>query len=117
MAKKHRVLVIEDDSLFNNNVKLQLVLQENLDTIGIASTNEKTIGNEIEQTRPDAVIINDHLATAKPQLILFLLQTYPDLRIITVSLETNRINVYDNREVTVNTTKDLVSVITQSEQS
>ena len=42
-----------------------------------------------------------------------LLRAYPDLRIITFSLEDNRINVYDKREVIVSTASDLITAITE----
>lgn len=110
--KKHRVLIITEDSIFSNGLELLLVLQENLETIGTAPADLPAITAEIKRTQPDVVIINEDLATANPQLVMSLLKAHPDLRVITLSLEGNRINVYDNREVTVTTSDDLVAVIT-----
>ena len=113
--EKCRVLIIEEDSLFTNAIELLLVLQENLEIIGAVPPNIQTITLEIEQTKPDVIIINDDIATANSKLIMTLLKTYPHLRIITFNLDNNRINVYDNREVDVNTVNDLVSAITDTD--
>ena len=110
--EKRRVLIIEENSLFTNSVKLLLVLQENLEIIDPVPADITLITGEIERTQPDAVIISDDIATANAQLIMTLLKTYPQLRIITFNLDDNRINVYDNREVDVTTVNDLVIAIT-----
>ena len=112
--KKHRVLIVTEDTLFSDGVELLLVLQENLEIVGEAPGNAQAITAEIERTHPDVIIINDDIATADAQLIISLLKPYPDLRIITFSLAGNRINVYDNREVMITTAKDLVTAITEN---
>ncbi len=113
-VKKYRVLIVEEDSLFTNAVKLLLVLQEHLEIVGAVFLDIQAISAKIEQTEPDVIIISDHIATANAQLIMTLLKTYTYLRIITFNLDDNHINVYDNREVDVTTVNDLVSAITDT---
>lgn len=111
--EKHRVLIIEEDSLFSNGVELLLVLQENLEIVGSVRADLQVVTAEIQATNPNVIIISDDIATSNAQLIMSLLRAYPDLRIITFSLEDNRINVYDKREVIVSTASDLITAITE----
>jgi len=113
-VEKHRVLIVEEDSLFTNAVKLLLLLQENLEIVGTVSPDIPIITAEIEQTEPDVIIISDDIATANTPRILSLLKTYPSLRIITLNLDGNQIKVYGSREVTVTTTEDLVGAIMEN---
>ena len=113
--KKHRVLIIEDDTLFSNGVKTLLARQKNLEIIGATSGNIQNITAEIERTQPNAIIINDNLSIVHPHLILNLFKTYPTLRIITLSLTNSHANIYDNRAIIVTTVDDLVTVITDTQ--
>ncbi len=112
--KKHRVLIIEEDSIFSNGLELLLVLQENLEIIGHVPADMPAIITKIKDTQPDVIIINDNIATANAELVMTLLKTHPNLRIITLSLEGNLVNVYDNREVLVTTIDDLFAAITEN---
>lgn len=112
--KKYRVLIVAEDSIFSNSIELLLVLQENLEIVSTVADDIQVIASEIECTRPDVVIINSEIATAHTDLVMTLLKTYTNLRVITVRLDDNRINVYGNREVPVTTIDDLVSAITEN---
>ncbi len=90
------------------------MLRENLEIVGEVPINMQAITAKIKHRNPDVVIINDDVSTAGGQLIVSLLKTYPDLRIITFSLKDNHINVYDYREVLVTATEDLVTAITKN---
>lgn len=107
-----RVLVIAEDSLFINGIEMLIARQPGLESVGTVPADVGLITAQIERTTPNVVIINDDLATANDQLVLALLKAFPDLRIIAISLEENRINVYDNRAVKVTTADDLIAAIT-----
>jgi len=111
-VKKHRVLVIGEDNLFSNGVTLLLALNENLQIVNSASTEIDAISDEIERTSPDVVIISERTAAADTRLVMMLLKSHPNLRVITLSLADNRVNVYNNQEVTVATGDDLITAIT-----
>jgi DNA-binding NarL/FixJ family response regulator len=111
-VKKHRVLVIGEDNLFSNGVTLLLALNENLQIVNATSTEINAISGEIGRTNPDVIIINEHTAAADAQLIMALLKSHPNLRVITLSLAENRVNVYNNQAVTLTTGDDLITAIT-----
>ncbi len=112
IVKKQQVLVIEGNTLFINGVKLLLVLQEKLEIVGTVPTDIRAIATKIDQTQARVIIINDEATNGNSGLILPLLKSYPDLRVITLNLENNRINIYNSHEVMINTSQDLVAAIT-----
>ena len=108
-----RVLVVEEDSLFRNGIESSL-RHANMQIIGTAPADIHVIVAEIKRTNPTAIILNDQSDNIDAQLILNLLNIYPTLKIIGLSLEHNRLNVYGKQEVQVTTTDDLISAIIDS---
>lgn len=113
VVKKHRVLVVDENSMFSNGVQLLLVTQKNLEIIGTVPIDLAVITAEIDRMHPNVVVINEKIVSSQSNLIVTLLKTYPTLRIIALNLEGNQINIFDNRQVVVETFDDLVSAIVQ----
>ncbi|MCG3211678.1 MAG: hypothetical protein FOGNACKC_05324 [Anaerolineae bacterium] len=112
--KKHRVLVVDEDSVFSNGIKLLLVLQESLEIIGKTPANIQQIATRLEQTRPDVVVISDEFGATQPQFVLEMLTRYPTLRVVVFSQMGNRVNIINNREIIVESAADLIAAITSN---
>lgn len=117
MMKKHRVLVVDEDSLFSNGIELLLVLQESLEIIGKTPANIQQIATRLEQTRPDVMVISDEFGATQPQFVLEMLTRYPALRVVVFSQMGNRVNIINNREVIVESAADLIAAITNNKAS
>jgi len=111
-----RILILDEDTLFRNGIETLLAQKTRLEIIGSAAADLATATAEIERVSPNVVILNEQFAAARTHLVMHLLNTYPDLQIVALSLEHNRINVYSRQEVHVTTTNDVVSVITGSKK-
>jgi len=114
IMKKHRVLVVDEDSVFSNGIKLLLVLQESLEIIGKTPANIQQIATRLEQTRPDVVVISDEFGATQPQFVLEMLTRYPTLRVVVFSQMGNRVNIINNREIIVESAADLIAAITSN---
>ena len=66
---------------------------------------------QAEKLRPNVIILYaDHCAN-DPKLIMQLIEKQPNLRIVTVSLEDNRMQVYCKQSIMVRKVSDLLSII------
>ncbi len=63
------------------------------------------------QVKPDVVIICQEDCAGDMPLSMQLLQGRPGLKVITVSLENNSVEVYNKQKVWVNEVADLLSVV------
>ncbi|RMF00029.1 MAG: DNA-binding response regulator [Chloroflexi bacterium] len=113
VVKKHRVLVVDENSMFSNGVQLLLVAQKTLEIIGTVPVDLSLISAEIERLHPDVLVLNEKMVSSQSNLIFSLLKNHPTLRVIALNLEGNQINIFDNRQVMVKSFSDLVSAITQ----
>lgn len=100
--------------MLSNGIELLLAARQNLELFSFSASGIQTIEAEIERVRPDVVIINEEPESIAVQQIFSLLKAYPSIRIITLSLEDNLINIYDNRKIAVTGVGDLVAAITGS---
>jgi DNA-binding NarL/FixJ family response regulator len=109
--KKHRVLVVEEDSIFSSGVVLLLVLQECLEIIEKTPADTAQIKTQVDDLQPDVVVISDAFGAAQSQFVLELLNGHPSLRVVVFSQQGNRINILNNREIMVESIEDLVTAI------
>ncbi len=68
---------------------------------------------EIGRKKPDVVIVNQGDFAGELDLPIQLLENYPHLKIITVSLKSNLIEIYNKQMVSVKEASDLLSIIDQ----
>ncbi len=108
---KRRVLIIEDDSLFGDGVEQLLAQQQSIEIIGTVSADFKSIVETAENGPAEVLVINETLTKTHAHLIWQILKAHPQLQIIVLSLEDNRLSVLNNQEVSVTTSADLISTI------
>jgi len=80
--------------------------------IGVMPADIDVIGTKIQQAKPSAIIIDSADTEENASLLLHLLNMYPSIRLIGLSLATNRISVYSKHEVCITAISDLVTAIT-----
>lgn len=104
----HRVLILAQDSLFRSGIESSLGHQRGMSIFSLAPTDEDTMAAEIEHLQPTTIIIDGTEVTEQAELILYLLNAFPSIQLIGLSLATNRISIYNKEEVRVTTLNDLV---------
>lgn len=70
-----------------------------------------TLVEQVQKIKPDLVILYQPKPGHDSEALGKLIQDQPDLRMITVSLENNVMQVYSKRTITVRQVSDLLSVI------
>lgn len=66
---------------------------------------------EVIKTSPEAIILNQGDSACDTRLPLRLMQSFPGLKVITVSLEDNLMEIYSKQKVCVKNVSDLLSVV------
>ena len=69
---------------------------------------------QIKRTQPKVVILHTGNCAGPTSLPIQLLQDYPNVRVITASLEDNRMQVYSKHSLMVRNVSDLLSIIEDS---
>jgi len=111
MEPKKIVLWGQDD-LLSSSVELFLTSQQGWDVLKISQEeNFEALILEVEKVHPDVVIIQqgDHASNSYP--LMKLIEDHPKLRVITVSLRNNMMEVYSKQNVLIESASDFISVI------
>jgi len=66
---------------------------------------------EVEKIHPEIVIINQGDCADDFPAPIQLIESFPELKIITINSENNLIEVYDRQVIRINRTSDLLSII------
>ena len=100
------------EDLLSSSVELFLTAQKGWRVISISiEENFEALILAVAKVHPDVVIIQegDHPANSYP--LMKLIQDHPGLRVITVSLKDNIMEVYSKQNILVKSASDLISVV------
>jgi len=97
-----RVLVIQSKSILAAGITSLLQQQ---------GTFEVALCEEIDRFRPDVIILDASLGPAKISSLLSLLEVHQKLRLLVISLENNKVQVYEKQDQSINTLENLIKVI------
>ena len=106
-----RILVITNDDRLQMGIKRLVDKPECVVVLRKFSNDEKEIVGHIQQTVPDAVIIDTTLVTSGSLQVAGLLQSVKKLRVLLMSPYSNEIQVYDKREERLEQSADLINMI------
>ena len=106
------VLICIGDSIMETGVTNLVNSASDLRAVSIP--DNATIKRDIHTMQPCVVILDGDAAGAKSAQVLDLLDTLPQLRILMVHLESNMVQIYDKREITLREAADLIEHIHQS---
>ena len=73
--------------------------------------NTDTLAREVEKVNPDIVIIHQGMYSGEMRLPIKLVQDHSKLKIITISLENNLVEVYNKHTICIKEVSDLLSII------
>lgn len=111
METKKIVLWSQDD-LLSSSVELFLTAQKGWHVLKISQgENFETLILEVEKVHPDVVIIQQGNHASKSYPLMKLIQDHPKLRVITVSLRNNVMEVYSKQNVLIESASDFISVV------
>jgi len=111
MESKTIVLLGQED-LLSTSVELLLGGQKGWNVVNIPNDdNLDTLSKAVDKFNPDVVIIHQGLCTDDLHLPTALLQNRPEVKVITLSLKDNLIEIYNKKNVVVKSASDLISII------
>ncbi len=112
MPKPRTVILWGQNDLLTKAMEMFLTAGEAWDVIKLPANQCITaLVEQVQKIKPDLVIIYQAKPGDDSDSLSKLIQEQPDLRMITVSLENNVMQVYSKRSITVRQVADLLSVI------
>lgn len=106
-----KVLVIHGSSPTLAGIEHLLGHENDMDTLGIASTDTNEITREIKRLKPNVIIAEEKLPWVGSQKMFDLLTVFSKLRVVVVSNVENRLEVYEKKEILIERLADFVSVV------
>jgi chemotaxis response regulator CheB len=106
------VLVVQQDSLLNE--ALTSILLSSKSELKIVTSAAKDVGEliaEIPDLKPDLVLLGESMPLAAKDALAHLLMSYPELRVIVVSEDTNWLHVFHKKDMLLSRRADLLDVI------
>jgi hypothetical protein len=116
--KTPRVLILQENSLLSH--ALTSILRgsgaHQLKMVTSEAKDFETLVLDISELDPDYVVLEETaVATSKDELIN-LLKTYPGLRVIVISQESNLLHIYQNRDMLLTRPEDLLTALSSHEK-
>jgi hypothetical protein len=106
------VVLLGDGTLLGSAIEILLAPKTNWKVIRLSTdVAPGSLIRKIEQIAPHAVIVFQHERIGGTPFLINLLENCPDLKVITVSLENNSIQIYNNQRVWVKGAADLLSAV------
>ena len=68
---------------------------------------------ELKWINPDVLIVSEGIIASHGQQLIRIVQDFPKLKIITISLGNNQMEIYDKQTICIKEASDLLSVIAQ----
>ena len=108
------VLLLGRDDLFRQAVEHLITESKNWRVAGILDEHEvDVLIREIGRVKPYVVVISQSDFSHELDLPSKLMQNYPDIKIITISSESNLVEVYNKQEISIEQAADFLSIIDQ----
>ena len=98
--------------LLSSSVELFLSTQKGWHVINLPNDeNPETLVKAVDELSPDVVIIHQQNGDGDLNLPANLLQRRPGLKVITVNLENNVLEIYSKQDITVKSASDLITAV------
>jgi len=114
---KQRVLVATREMLLGAGIEGLLIRQKDLDLVGVTSGSGPELIKKITRLQPEVVILDETMYLESASPLLSFLNERPEVRLVIVSANDNRVQVYDKRQMQVmqsSNTTDLVDMMCHS---
>lgn len=106
-----RVLILDNKSLLGAGLEKLLVADKQLQVLGTNTRNELDLVAEIQEAKPDTVILDAELHTPCMTKLWHCLQTQPHMQIILVRVGCNVVEIFGRRQFVVEHETDLIDAI------
>ena len=115
MTQKTAILLGRKD-LFQDGMERLLARMKNWSVTILSNENPTAdLIQEIGKVKPDIVLINLSDEYCELDLPCQLIKSHPNLNVITISSESNLVEIYSKREILIKGSADLLSIIDQSQ--
>ncbi len=112
MMKSKKIVLWGREDLLSSSVELFLTAQKGWCVVSISNEeNFEALILAVNKVHPDVVIIQQGDRSSNSYPLMKLIQDHPGLRVITVSLEDNLMEVYSKQNILVKSASDLISVV------
>lgn len=108
---KRRVLVATKEMLLGAGIESLLIGQKELDFIGIISNSNIELIKKINRLKPEVVILDENMYLLSAKELLAYMDKWPEMRLVVVSANENRMQVYNKRQFQVTQSMDLVEMM------
>ena len=107
-----KAVIWAPDDLLAQAMEFFLKAEESWQVIRISAEQSiEDLFEQIKRIQPDVIILHTGKCAGNSSLAVQLLQEYPNLRVITTSLEDNQMQVYSKHSLMVRKVSDLLSII------
>lgn len=112
MTRSKMIVLWGREDLLSSSVELFLTAQKGWEVVSISNEeNFDALLLAVDKVNPDVVIIQLGDRSGDSHLPMKLLQDYPGLKVITVRLMDNLMEVYSKQDIQVKSASDLISVV------
>ena len=73
--------------------------------------DDVSLAQLIERVTPNVVIVHESTLSGNVRLLIKFIQDYPKLKIITIGLENNKIDIYNKKTICIKESSDLLTAI------
>jgi hypothetical protein len=106
------IILWGQEDLLVTTVQRLLLTKKSWKVIRISDQmDEETMAREMENVNPQILIIHVDIIFRHPHLLIKFVQAYSKLKIITVSLESNVMEIYNKQTVCIKEASDLLTII------
>ena len=111
-SHSRKAVIWGPDDLLARAMEFFLKAEETWHVIRI-STDQSIEGlfDQIKRIQPDVIILHTGNCAGNNGLAIQLLEDYPNLRVVTTSLEDNQMQVYSKSSICIRNASDLLSII------
>jgi len=112
MMRSKTIVVWGKEDTLKSSIEYFLSARKNWKVVSISNVEDpKALLLAVKTTQPDIVIIYQGCHGCPTYLPLQLLQDYPVIKVITISLENNMIEVYSKQKIMIKQASDLIAAI------
>ena len=112
MAKSKMIVIWDREDILSSSIKLFLAAKEDWKIVSIANKEGlEALRLAVETAQPDIVIIHEGCQSGPANLPMQLLQDYPTIKVITISLENNLMEIFSKQKILVKQVSDLIGAI------
>jgi len=117
-ARSKAVILLGQDDLLVTAVEHLFTARKGWKVIRISDTRDpEALVREVTRVDPEAVIVHQDVYFSNVRSLMRLVQDCPQLKVVTISLENNFLEVYNKQTICIKEASDLLSIIEEGADS